>query len=146
MWLCLPSHQVLCDVQRVTWELWELQLHLTRLLTMQPDAWQPSSSEIAHVVQPDTRGAPTTTKHTHTNSHVMSWQVLWLKSIMKSCLKLTRSEHGLFNGHGSTVSTRNWANAQNMRFSGLCWRGWVTLRLTIRLKGYIYRQHLHTVT
>ena len=84
--------------------------------------------------------------NTHTNSHVMSWQVLWLKSIMKSCLKLTRSEHGLFNGHGSTVSTRNWANAQNMRFSGLCWRGWVTLRLTIRLKGYIYRQHLHTVT
>jgi len=28
---------------------------------------------------------------------------------------------------------------------GLCWRGWVILGLNIRLKSYIYPQHLYTV-
>jgi len=32
-----------------------------------------------------------------------------------------------------------------IRRKHLCWRGWVTLRLNIRLKGYIYPQHIYTV-
>jgi len=29
---------------------------------------------------------------------------------------------------------------------GLCWTGWVTMRLNIRLKGYVYRWHRYTVS
>jgi len=32
-----------------------------------------------------------------------------------------------------------------IRRNRLCSRGWVTLGLNIRVKGYVYRQHLYTI-